>query len=317
MAAMFSFFSAGPRPLQLYGKLPIAKDYLRIGASEGAGLALRDWMDRTFSQPAGGAGPPSLAGPMAFVLGGAADAPLLGVIRPSSDTGGLRPFPFATFVEHRRKTLLQDLESGAGRALAIWDELERAFTEHVQHRDAQSFLTAMRGRSLDLERIAAQRAETVDFTAWRQALEAEPNQNALDKLLTALRALGRQSYDGPLRLPIVRGMASVAQGHAWWLALRDCGLAARDTPPTVFLPASNSAESAAPTHVRGAAFAVFFRKLPTPEQASWLRAPVPDHALAPGDLCSARACIADAAPASEHALALSDSLRAALSKLGG
>lgn len=314
---MFSFFTSGPKPLQLYGKLKIAKDYLRIGASESAGLALRDWMDRAFSQPAGGASVASLPGPLAFVLGGSADAPLLGVIRPSSDTGGLRPFPFALFVEHRRKALLADLESGGGRALALWDELERAFAEHEQHRDAQSFLTAMRSRSLDLERIAARRAEAIDFGAWSDALAPASERDGLAQLLTALRALGRQSYDGPLRLPLVHGMASLPQGHAWWVALRECALVPRDAPPVVFLPIFRAPESASAPVVSSPACAVFFRKLPTPEQAQWLSAPQADRALAPGDLCSARACVARPGPAPEHAPALAESLRAALLKLGG
>lgn len=303
---MFSFFAKGPEPLQLYGKLPIAKDYLRIGAAEGAGLALRDWMDRAFSPSAGAANAPGLAGALAFALGDSAAPPLLGIIRPSSDTGGLRPFPFALFVEHRRKALLQDLESGAGQSLALWQELERAVAEHSQHRDAQSFLTEMRGRSLDVERIAPARAEAIDFAAWRNALNAAPDKDFLSELLATLRGLGRQAYDGPIRLPLVHGMPSVAQTQAWWIALRECALVRRDAPPTVFLPAPSVAAGSM------AAFAVFFRKPPTPEQAPWLRAPESNQALAAGDLSPARVCTAPAQPAPEQAPPLADSLRALL-----
>ena len=44
MGKFFDRFRRESPQLQLYGKLPLAKDYLRVGASKGAGLDLRDWL---------------------------------------------------------------------------------------------------------------------------------------------------------------------------------------------------------------------------------------------------------------------------------
>lgn len=307
---MFSLFERGPTPLELYGKLPIARDYLRIGAANGAGAALRDWMDRSFSQPHGGSGVPVLPGTTAFLLGEPKDAPILGLIRPSSDAGGLRPFPFALFVEHRRKPLLADLAGDAGRARALWNELERAYAEHANHRDAQSYLGAMRARAYEPERIAPAGQDAIDFAAWRRALDGDSGADRLLGALEALRTLSRGSYDGPVRTPLVHGMSAVAQTHAWWTALCECGLAKRDATPNLLFTRPFADASA--SH---AAFAVFFRRFPTTEQVAWLSAPATDRALGPGDLCPPRPCVAPAEPSPEHAAPLASSVRALLLSL--
>ena len=46
---MLSRFRKEVASVELYGKLPIAKDYLRIGCGEGAGLAFRDFLDQAIS----------------------------------------------------------------------------------------------------------------------------------------------------------------------------------------------------------------------------------------------------------------------------
>src|SRR5262245_31500865 len=106
---MFSFLRSETAGVELYGKLPLAKDYLRVGCGEGSGLALREWLDRAFSGAADSVHPPQLAYPMRFVTGDALGAPLSGCAWPSSDAGGLRKFPFALFVERKRKPLVEDL----------------------------------------------------------------------------------------------------------------------------------------------------------------------------------------------------------------
>ena len=65
--------------LQVYGKLPLAKDYLRIGASSGASMALRSWLDEGFSGGPRGERQPRLAWPARFIIGSRwGGAPLLG-----------------------------------------------------------------------------------------------------------------------------------------------------------------------------------------------------------------------------------------------
>jgi hypothetical protein len=95
----FNFLGRGNEnaALQLYGKLPLAKDYLRIGCGDGAGRDLREWLDRTFGT---GRDQLVLHEPLRFIGQGEKE-PLQGILWPSSDAGGLRLFPFTLFVERR------------------------------------------------------------------------------------------------------------------------------------------------------------------------------------------------------------------------
>ena len=65
---MLSRFRREIAAVELYGKLPIAKDYLRVGGGEESGLALRDWLDRGFSPTSDAEHRPLLAWPGRFVL---------------------------------------------------------------------------------------------------------------------------------------------------------------------------------------------------------------------------------------------------------
>lgn len=88
------------RTLSAYGKLPAARDFVWHNCPDGSRRAFRAWLDS--------------AGPLLSAIPGwsrllfkfrpmPGEAPLLGVVWPSSDAGGLRPFPFALFSEGDRR----------------------------------------------------------------------------------------------------------------------------------------------------------------------------------------------------------------------
>ena len=72
---MLNRFRKEIAPIELYGKLPIAKDYLRIGGGTGAGIALRDWLDQGFSSRVERGAVPTLAWPGRFLIGGFSGEP--------------------------------------------------------------------------------------------------------------------------------------------------------------------------------------------------------------------------------------------------
>lgn len=233
---MFSFLGKEQAPIQLYGKLPLAKDYLRVGAGQGAGQGLRDWLDRAFSQAPNAKDALTLPWPAAFVLGESWGAPLIGAAWPSSDTGGLRPFPFVTFVERKKKSVQEDWEQGAALAAAIWNRLHAIYDAREEHSDAQSFLAKMRGEQIDFAALETPPAESIDFEMWLAALWPGKGKEGLLETLCALEALRRSAHRGPIRLPLVADLPSRPQAHAWLKLLVEFNLVGRDLLPSLFFP---------------------------------------------------------------------------------
>lgn len=268
---MLSRFRKESAPIELYGKLPIAKDYLRIGGGKGAGLALRDWLDQGFSSRAERDDRPSVAWPAGFMVGGYSGDPIMGTIWPSSDSGGLRPFPFASFTARRRRMLGTEWSTGPGQLAPIWERLAGIYTAHRSYRDGQTFLMAMRGQTLDMEGLMAAPEGRLDFDAWVEALWPE---TGVEGLVDTLASVGRAHAAGkkePIRLPLVSNAPTAVQTHAWAHALCELGVIARGDVPTVFFPLMEpeaiGEQPAAP------AFAVFFVTLLRPEHAAWIGPP--------------------------------------------
>jgi hypothetical protein len=159
-------------PLQAYGKLPIAKDYLRVGAGDGGGRRLREWLDASYSGAAAGTAPPELRGALRFATGGAG-APLQGIVRPSCDDGGLRRVPFALFVERREKALRDELERDFAAAARWWERLEAIAAEAERFADGAALLQAWRG--VTVAPAAADAADATDGVPdwWRRVLERD------------------------------------------------------------------------------------------------------------------------------------------------
>lgn len=280
---MFGWKRAENPPLQLYGKLPLAKDYLRLGLAEGAGLALRDWLDTTFSGPAAREHVPELAWPARFLIGEAWGGCLQGLLAPSADAGGLRPFPFVMCVERKRRALQADLEAGLVEAEGIWDQLRQRRERCAQFADGRGLLAALRGDSVAVDAVEKIPAAGVDAEAWLQALWPEAGVAGFESALERLLPLARSAE--PLRLPIVSGGSQRQQILAWLEVLCRMGVTDGSTVPTLFFPEGPpSGAGVDGSDAPGAGYLVVFRRPARASDGTWLESADPGQALGEGDL---------------------------------
>jgi len=296
--------------LELYGKLPLAKDYLRIGMGSGVGLELRDWLDHAFSG-AGETEPPRIARPTRFLLGDDWSDCFQGVVVPSSDVGGLRPFPFVLGIERKRRALLKDVAGGFDQAHSVWEHLRREHDRASSMSDGREVLAALRGTEISISDDPPDRAGGVDLDMWIESLWPEEKRDGLDAALGTLTSLGNGAREH-VRLPLVGDLPLRPQVHAWLTILLRIGVIAAEGCPTIFFPL-------APRHAeeRGQyAFLTIFRGKPIPTNAGWLDAPSPDLATGPGDLCpkAPRLACGERRPVSENAPLLSESIRGPITR---
>ena len=233
---MFGFRSRETPTLQVYGKLPLAKDYLRLGFGEAPGLAVRDWIDATFSG-GGGRKAPRLAFPLRFLVGEAWGGCLQGVMVPSSDAGGLRVFPFVLGVDRQRRAMLDDVGNGLLTAGAVWRDLLQRWEQTQKHQDARGLLSAWRGATLDIAGLVRSGPGTVAFEAWLTALWPAAGRDGLEQ---DLDRIARVPADAPLRLPLAWGGSQRQQVAAWWEILGRLQLLPARESPTMFLPAAHT-----------------------------------------------------------------------------
>jgi hypothetical protein len=279
--------------LQLYGKLTLAKDYLRIRCAEGEAKHLRAWLDESFSTSADEGGQPEPAGPMRFVLDG--KVPVQGSFWPSSDAGGLRRFPIVFLVERKRRPFLEDFGVGWAKAAAAWTSLEALYAGHSRFEDGQSFLAAMRREELAFKDLVPEDV-AVDAVAWSRALWPEEGARALIPLFDRLRQLRSEGGREPIRLPLVANLSPAVQVNGWWQILVEAGLLSSDELPRVFFTQlRNDADEPA--------FATFFRAPLRTTDTAWIGR-VSDEPLGATDLALANAGSAELdASAAERPLA--------------
>ncbi len=277
---MFGFRRRERPPIQLYGKLPLAKDYLRLGLGDGAGLALRDWLDRTYSTEAHPEYVPEPACAMRFVIGDVLDGTLQGVLRPSSDAGGLRPFPFVICVERKKRVLLEEIEGSFAQSQRLWSELDRRFRKCAEQPDGQQALATLRGQAIDVDELPDAEPSHVALDAWLDALWPDAGRDGLERFLTTLHGPVRGDANRPIRLPLAAGLPTRDQVGAWLEILTRLSLHDGDTLPTAFFPQSASASDAP--------FVTVFRAPLDSSHAAWL-APATEQPLGLGDLASGHA----------------------------
>jgi hypothetical protein len=231
---MFSFRSKETPQLQLYGKLPLAKDYLRIGCGDGVARRLREWMDRGFSPAGEGAQAPMLPGATAFILRDRSGTAVLGILWPSSDAGGLRPFPFALLVERKWKVLAREIDAGLGECDRWFAALEAIWGRLGTLAEGAEVLSALRGLSVEpLGDAQAQR--DIPFDPWLAHL-GPSGATTLDGILSVLvRARGER-----LTLPLAPGFTTTSQVHAWWSALSQVGRVLEKSELGLFFPRDTS-----------------------------------------------------------------------------
>ena len=301
---MFDRFRKKSAALQLYGKLPIAKDYLRVGASTGPALALREWLDHSYSSQASTSGRGSLGWPMRFLLGAVQGDPLMGTLWPSTDLGGNRPFPFAAFIEQRRRSLAQAEEESFLRLPIQFQALEASYKDHASFGDGQEFLTAMRSVEVSLQAPLSPAPTRVEWNTWVRTIWPTIGQDGLVNTLLDLRALSQDRQ--PIRLPMVQGVEEISQLHAWWSALIAIGLIGGEEVPTCFWPAPGYSGDQP-------RFCTFMFTPLGNESAAWL-APADTHlSLGPGDFALNRPCaLGQSGPTPENVPSLADSIRGPL-----
>ena len=305
---MFSFRKKdSSAPLQVYGKLPLAKDYLRVGCGQGTALGLRNWLDQAFSGSAEKAAQPNLPWPMRFILGG--PAPIVGCAWPSSDAGGLRRFPFAMLVERKKRELQDDLRADWAQCEATWRALEDCYQEHRERADGKEFLAALRGVQIATPESDLEPPDRVQLEAWTRGLFGDEGERGLMRFLDALRHTQVGARE-PFRLPIVTDVPPTVQAQAWWSILRELNRAGTSETPSLFFPQPLLVgEECAYLTVFGGPLRV--------TDAEWLT-PLSAAPLADSDLCPRTPCaLGEVLPSHENLPPLADSLRGVLVGLRG
>ncbi len=309
---MFSSLRKERRPLQLYGKLPIAKDYLRIGCGQGSAAAWRSWLDRAFSPTGTQSSAPLLLWPARYVYQDDEHAPVLGTAWPSSDAGGLRKFPFSLLVERRPKALLKDTWRGFPRGATLWGVLRDLYARRSRHEDARDYISAMRSEELVCDPVDEKEAKGADFHAWTQSL-FPAGRDGLEELLSRMCQLDRDGFRGPYRLPLAAGLPVRDQVHAWLTALSTLELLDTDRQPTLVFP---DAERVAYDFDKPL-YLMIVRSRPTPDLVPWLTL-VGDEPLFEGDfVCTPTKAEGVRPPSSESVPPLADSLRGLVMRIKG
>ncbi len=339
-------------PLHLYGKLPIAKDYLRVGCGDGAARELREWLDQGFSTAPPGGAAPTLAFPMRFLagdawsgrasgagvltkwlgrIGGDASA-LVGCMWPSSDAGGLRPFPLALLLERDRRVVARELELGLEETATWWTALENEQRWVAAHAESEALLLAARQRRVapaapDVASAAfntahtasgsastdsdSAKAEAPTFDDWTAALWPNDSHAGLHEALETIATCVREQPDAPLRLPLVNDLPFVTQAHAWWRVWSIIRRSPHAPLPTLFFPCSGGSADIA-------AFLVIYPSKPRPSDVVWLTPASASTRVIGCDLSRESAVVRDASArgARAPALPIEAGVRAALAELG-
>lgn len=309
---MFDAFRKERCSVHLYGKLPIAKDYLRVGCGQDAPAAWREWLDRTFS-PAGEFEARILPFAMRFVFDVENHSPIMGLAWPSSDAGGLRKFPFSLLIERRGRVLLKDTLAGFVESAHVWDRLAAQLEKTAVSSTGESYLTSIRGETIGFEKGQSAPLEAVDLEAWIDTLWWENGRDGLFEVLERLSSLASQRYRGPIRLPLVADLPKRVQVHAWLRCLFELGVVEEDTLPTLFFPDAAERLDVEIDKDSAPHFLVVFRDAPTPDDWQWLtRADgVP---VGEGDLIERGAKLAGGLAASENVPPLADSMRGIITR---
>jgi hypothetical protein len=302
---VFRHFRKESLPIQLYGKLPLAKDYLRVGASKGAGRVLREWLDQSYSSNSARAGARDFPWPARFIVCCDDAEAALGSGWSSSDHGGGRSFPFVVFVERRRKLLAAALEDEMRGLAQLWRAVEDFHAARIEFSNGESLLVAARGKSVVPSTTASPRLERVDYAGWLEALWPEQGQEGLVSTLASIARLGSDGYSGPLRVPLVADLPPLPQVSGWWTALGGLGLWTPDGPPSVFFPQAIG-EGDEPH------YATFLRGRLRTEDARWLESARGQANQGRGDYAKGAPVHMRDATVGENLPSLADSMRGAV-----
>ena len=221
--------------LQLYGKLPIAKDYLRIGCSEGTALAWREWLDRVFSTGGIGGSGPQLPWPMHFVIGAEGGEVAVGSLWNSSDTGGERRFPFTLFVRRKRGAVRRSLANSLVEEVGVWEAIEGIRERIDRYRDGKELLREERGKQV-VPSSAGDGGALVPLDDWLEALWPERRLDGAREMIEEFGDSAKGGTPAPKRLPLAPRLSVTEQVRAWLMLLESAGCSPRSGVPSFFLP---------------------------------------------------------------------------------
>lgn len=233
--ALFSFLQGSKPELQLYGKLPIAKDYLRIGLGDGGGVAWRAWLDRCFSTDLERGQPRRLQWPVGYLLGVEKGDPLVGCMWNSTDAGGHRHFPFTLSVHRKRQPLALSLGADITRVLGTWARLQEVRRLALSCANGEELMGELRGKQVpeDVPYHAPQR--NVGLPAWCDQLWPTEGRAGLKAAYEQLCAARSATHAPDLRLSLVLGMGWDQQVQAWISMLASSGWLEASNLPNILV----------------------------------------------------------------------------------
>jgi hypothetical protein len=247
--ALLSFLQGSTPDLQLYGKLPIAKDYLRIGLGEGMGVAWRSWLDQQFSTELERGQPRKVQWPVGFLLGAEKGDPLVGCMWNSTDAGGHRHFPFTLSVRRKRKSVGASARAGLTEVLSTWARLEELRRVALSCANGEELMGQLRGKQIPEGLPYQAPVENVGLSAWCSELWPGRGVEGLRESFECLRHEAASGSFPDLRLSLVPHLGWAQQVQAWCLLLERSAWLEDSKLPTLLVQYTGNGAGAGPAAV--------------------------------------------------------------------
>lgn len=235
----------------LFGKLPVAADFLRRRCAAGAGASFREWLGQAASAGDGIA----VAWRTLHLAEGYPEA-IVAHVEPSADATGHRRFPVAVYAAIPRDALGKDAPERFARAVPAWNTLAGTA------RAVRSASIAELDATLDLQtvRIDAD-APNPDGPVPLRAIAAiegrlRPGFAArMWRLRAVLNDLAARRFRGPdipcLPLPLPPEGSTEAYGFTWLKILAALGVGGEgDAPLSVAMPPADAAAESGQAELR-------------------------------------------------------------------
>ncbi len=256
-----------------YGKLPVYKDFIFIGTDAREIYHFKEWIDKGF-----GTGwnvhcqwnecmPLAVSKPHRILMAFPQQRNVVvASIWDSSDTGGLRRFPFAFFVVLPRG-VLKDSANTINILLPIWEILEEHYLSTKEIKDISEFYKKYRGLGLNIKEMEKNIdiSEQLEHTSVKSLVNGLFKENGEQCWLNLLQDVSAtlsfphlaksREPDIALRLPLAGSMDVPMQVEMWMRLVRTNF--PRPLPiPTIFFPCQSDEDCPA-------AFSILWR---TPKQ---------------------------------------------------
>lgn len=217
-------------PISLFGKLPIAADFLRRRCFGGAGAAFRDWLSSVEASTDG----VRVGWRLLHVAEGYPEIVVAQVV-PSVDATGTRRFPLALYTSVPRAVLGADAAEVLHRAVSVWREIGEACCA-VRSASLASLDDALDGHCVRIDSLQSVLQEPVSLRAVARSPEGGGLEGDLAcrlwRLRTVLSDLANRRYRGPhipvLALPLASEFCFESQAMVWLKVLQPYGVGGRE-----------------------------------------------------------------------------------------